>query len=142
MSTSPTPIVLLAATVLCLLSACAGDASPGSGDAGAPRPATPGPATADPSAPPTAAPSSSAAPPEDLVVPPSGRGSVLTGSVEAGVEPGCLLLRASGDLHQLVGAVQGLAPGQRVTVQGRSDPTVTTTCQQGTPFVVTSSRPA
>ena len=58
------------------------------------------------------------------------------------MEPGCLLLQASGVLYQLVGAVQGLAPGQRVTVHGSSDPTLLTTCQQGTPFVVTRSAPA
>jgi len=130
----PALVVLLSATAaLCLLSACAGGASPGDGRA-----------SAQPSAavPPTAAPTHATAPPEDLVVPPSGPGRVLTGTVEAGVEAGCLLLQASGVLHQLVGATSGLAPGQRVTVQGRPDPTLLTTCQQGTPFVVTGSAPA
>ena len=69
-------------------------------------------------------------------------GTVLTGTVEAGVEQGCLLLPASGGLHLLVGATSGLAPGQRVTVRGRTDETLLTTCQQGTPFVVSSAAPA
>lgn len=131
MSTLPAPGVLLTVTAaLLLLSACGGTSS---GD---------GRASASPTSPATPAPSSGTAAPEDLVVGPSGRVTVLTGTVEAGVEAGCLLLTASGVLHQLVGATQRLAPGQRVTVQGRPDPALLTTCQQGTPFVVSSSAPA
>lgn len=135
MTTPATWRVLLTATaVLCLVSACGGGASPGDGrSSDQPSPQSePNP----PAPPPTTT------PPEDLVVAPSGRSTVLTGTVEAGVEPGCLLLGSSGVLHQLVGATQGLAPGQRVTVQGRPDPALLTTCQQGTPFVVSSSAPA
>ena len=133
-------LLLTATAVLCLLSACGGGTSPSSGSASAP-PTSPPPASPPSSLPPPASPSPSTLP-EDLVVPPAGRETVLTGTVEAGVEPGCLLLQASGVLHQLVGAVQGLAPGQRATVRGRPDPGLLTTCQQGTPFVVASSAPA
>ena len=145
-------LLLTATTVLCLLSACGGSTSPSGESAGAPPtspPPTSPPASRPPASvpPPASPPASSPAPapsalPEDLVVPPAGRDTVLTGTVEAGVEPGCLLLQASGVLHQLVGAVQGLAPGQRATVRGRPDPGLLTTCQQGTPFVVASSAPA
>ena len=122
-------VLLTTTAALLLLSACGSDASSGGGGAAG-------------SASSSATPPPSAAAPEDLVVGPSGRATVLTGTVEAGVEAGCLLLQASGVLHRLVGATQGLAPGQRVTVQGRPDPALLTTCQQGTPFVVTSSAPA
>ena len=124
--TPPASGVLLTA-VLCLVSACADAPSPGGEPAGSPTTTSA----------PTGVPS-----PEDLVVPGSGRSTVLTGTVAAGVERGCLVLEASGVVHQLVGATQGLAPGQRVTVQGGPDPGLLTTCQQGTPFVVTTSSPA
>ena len=140
-------LLLTATTVLCLLSACGGGTSPSGESASAPPssppPAGPAPASAPPASPPASSPAPPpSALPEDLVVPPAGRETVLTGTVEAGVEPGCLLLQASGVVHQLVGAVQGLAPGQRATVRGRPDPGLLTTCQQGTPFVVASSAPA
>ena len=118
--------VLLLAT-LCLVGACAAAPPPGGEPIASP---------ATTSAPP------SALSPEDLVVPGAGRDTVLTGTVRAGVEQGCLVLQASGVVHQLVGATQGLAPGQRVTVHGRPDPGLLTTCQQGTPFVVTTSSPS
>lgn len=119
--TPSTAARVLLAGVVCLLGGCADGTPPADG------PVT-RPASASPSA--------------DLVVPGTGRGSALTGTVLAGVEPGCLLLEAAGVVHQLVGATQGLAPGQRVTVRGRPDPAALTTCQQGTPFVVTAWSPA
>jgi hypothetical protein len=134
MTALPTLGAVLTAT-LCLLVACGG--TPG-GDAGDSEAATSSPlGTASSSSSPT-----TGVEPEDLVLPPSGGDVVLSGTVEAGVEPGCLLLQASGVLHLLVGVTEGLGPGVRVTVQGRPDPGLTTTCQEGTPFVVTSSSPA
>ncbi|WP_329104344.1 hypothetical protein OG792_29435 [Micromonospora sp. NBC_01699] len=63
----------------------------------------------------------------------------LTGVIVAGVEPNCLLLDGylllSGPRDQLRG-------GARVTVTGRVQPGMMTTCQQGTPFVVESVKPA
>lgn len=70
---------------------------------------------------------------------PAGPSTTLTGTVEAGVEPNCFLL----DGNLLVGAPRGaLKAGARVTVTGHSQPGLMTTCQQGTPFVVESVRPA
>jgi hypothetical protein len=128
--TAPPTLGVVLAAMLWLLAACGGEAGDerASGTADAPAPTSPSPATS--------------APREDLVLPPSGGDSVLTGIVEAGVEPGCLLLEASGVVHLLVGAAQDLVPGARVTVRGRPDPTLVTTCQQGTPFVVTTSSAA
>ena len=63
---------------------------------------------------------------------------VLSGTVTAGVEYGCLLL----DRYQLVGGPRELlTPGTRVRVTGRPDPTLRTTAQQGTPFVVSAVEP-
>jgi hypothetical protein len=68
-----------------------------------------------------------------------GASDTLTGTVQAGVEPNCFLL----DGNLLVGAPSGaLKAGARVTVTGHSQPGLMTTCQQGTPFVVESVRPA
>ena len=62
----------------------------------------------------------------------------LTGTVAAGVEHGCLLL----DGYLLVGGDRAvIRAGARLTVTGRVVPDLITTCQQGTPFVVTSARP-
>jgi hypothetical protein len=63
----------------------------------------------------------------------------LTGTVTAGVEHGCLLL----DGYLLVGGDRAIIrAGARVTVTGRVVPGLITTCQQGTPMVVTSAQPA
>ena len=69
----------------------------------------------------------------------SGEVRTLTGTVAAGVEPNCVLL----DTFLLVGGPRDvLRPGARVTVTGRVQPDLMTTCQQGTPFVVETGRPA
>lgn len=74
--------------------------------------------------------------PEDLPVPARpgrSRTSTVTGTVSAGFEPNCLLLNG----FLLVGGDRSLIrPGARITVTGRVDRTVVTTCQQGIPFVV------
>jgi hypothetical protein len=78
--------------------------------------------------------------PEDLPVPARAkRGlSTLTGTVTAGVESHCLLL----DGFLLIGGDRAVVkPGARVTVTGRVDRSVVTTCQQGIPFVVTHAAP-
>lgn len=63
----------------------------------------------------------------------------LTGTIVAGVEPNCLLL----DNYLLVGGPpEVLKSGKRVTVTGRVQADVMTTCQQGTPFMVESAKPA
>jgi hypothetical protein len=77
-------------------------------------------------------------------VPPSGTTETLTGTVEAGVEPGCLVLTGTGRDHLLLFAdrsAKSLAKvGATVTVVGHAEPTRLTTCQQGIPFVVSSVR--
>ncbi|MGC5052632.1 hypothetical protein ACLQ2S_14385 [Micromonospora sp. DT48] len=95
----------------------------------APSPSDP----VDPTAPrtrPTVRPSAPSKPPTTGEI-------TLTGRVESGVEPGCLLL----DGYLLLGGPRDvLTSGASVTVTGRPDPTMMSTCQQGTPFVVSSAK--
>jgi hypothetical protein len=66
---------------------------------------------------------------------------VLSGTVEAGVEPGCVVLRASGQTYLLLGGDRArLSQGGAITVRGRTDPGLMTTCQQGTPLRVLELR--
>ena len=117
--------------------ALAGCANSGSGDsAGAPV-APPSSAPAATSAAPT-----SAAPSEEsgTTKPPAGGPQTLTGTIAAGVEPNCLLLQD----HLLIirdPALQASAKaGATVTVTGTVAEGMMTTCQQGTPFLVTALR--
>ena len=68
----------------------------------------------------------------------------VTGTVRAGVEPGCLLLEdQAGGRFLLVGGERAqLTPGRRVAVTGRVDRGLLSTCQQGEPLVVASISPA
>ena len=60
----------------------------------------------------------------------------------AGVEQGCLVLQAADADYLLVGGDRSvLRPGARVTVRGRADSSLVTTCQQGTAFAVASASP-
>ncbi|MFI7544974.1 hypothetical protein [Actinoplanes sp. NPDC049599] len=109
--------------------ALAGCANGGSGDsAGAPAPSVPA--------------ATSAAPTEEsgTSAPPAAGPKTLTGTIVAGVEPNCLLL----DNHLLIikdPELETLAKvGATVTATGRAAPGLMTTCQQGTPFVVTALR--
>ncbi|MFG3703827.1 hypothetical protein ACGF7U_03690 [Micromonospora sp. NPDC047670] len=69
--------------------------------------------------------------------PPSAGGTTLTGTVTPGVEPNCLLI----DNYLLIGGPRDvLKAGAKVTVTGRAQPDMFTTCQQGTPFVVETAR--
>jgi hypothetical protein len=104
---------------------------------------------ADPAGAPAAAPAASSVAPssdvptEEATTKPGGENGTktLTGTITAGVEPGCLLL----DDHLLLIQDEKLKTaaqaGASVTVTGRADQGLMTTCQQGTPFVVTAIRP-
>jgi hypothetical protein len=84
----------------------------------------------------------------DLPAPSKGAGpgdtgaQTITGTVTKGVEPGCLLVAD----HLLIfddAALKAVAKeGAAVVVTGRAETGMMTTCQQGTPFVVTAVRPA
>jgi hypothetical protein len=115
---------LLAGVLLAwlLLAACA---DPDPGDGGAGHGATTAPTTLPGTAPVT------------RPTPPAGEVTV-SGTVRAGVEPDCLLLDAGGGPRYLLvgGERSRLRPGARVTVTGRVDRGLLSTCQQGEPLVV------
>ncbi|MEV4479311.1 hypothetical protein AB0K04_01970 [Micromonospora coxensis] len=145
-----TPRMALAALVACAaLTACGGQDS-GDGP-GAPSPSEGSPVTSMPStdpadptgpgAPPPSPPATALPPtkrpPAGPSLPPGPGAHTISGTVEAGVEPGCLML----DGFQLVGGPRDvLTAGAKVTVTGKPQPDMLTTCQQGIPFTVESAR--
>jgi hypothetical protein len=86
--------------------------------------------------------------PSATYLPPSGSGKspeagdqTLTGQVEAGVEPGCLLLRQSGKTYLLMsGDPSVVKAGASVVVTGHVTTGIMSYCQQGLPFTVTTAR--
>jgi copper(I)-binding protein len=75
--------------------------------------------------------------------PPSRPEVTLRGLVEAGVEPGCLVLSTDRGQFLLLGADPLVVrPGAEVVVEGVPRPDQATTCQQGTPFTVREVLPA
>ncbi|MEV6525181.1 hypothetical protein AB0M43_24825 [Longispora sp. NPDC051575] len=65
----------------------------------------------------------------------------LTGTVTDGAEQGCVLLRTSAGVYLLLGGDRTLIrEGNTVTVRGRADPDLLTTCQQGIPLHVLEVR--
>ena len=132
-------------TVLVAVLATAGCARDAGSDtsAGAPPPgsASSGGATTEPG--------STKLPATDLPEPSGGPGAAgaqtVSGTVTAGVEPDCLLLGGGTTQYLLVfddPAIRSAAAvGAKVTVTGRAEPDMLSTCQQGTPFIVTSVQP-
>ncbi|WP_148088130.1 hypothetical protein [Couchioplanes caeruleus] len=139
-------MTLVAMTLVALsIAGCANGAGPDAGvPAGAPAAETsasaPAPSAPSASAPPASVPS--AVPGEESSAkPPAASGSrTISGKITAGVEPNCLLL---GD-NLLVFDQESLRTkakvGATVTVTGRSEAGMMSTCQQGTPFIVTAIR--
>jgi hypothetical protein len=138
----------VALTLLLSLAGCAGNtASPtaGSSETSASSSAEP-PASSAP-VPSSSAPVPSSSAPRPSTEPPAGGATeTLTGTVEAGVEPNCKLIRDAAGNHVLYfddPLLKSQAPvGKKVTVTGHSKSGMMTTCQQGTPFIVTSVGPA
>ena len=111
----------------------AGCADPGS-DGGAGQGATTTPTTTL-----TTVPGS----PATTTQPPAAGQVTVTGVVTEGVEAGCLLLDGGGRRYLLVGGDRSqLRSGARVTVTGRVDRGLLSTCQQGEPLVVSAIKPA
>ncbi|MEV6601612.1 hypothetical protein AB0M36_32870 [Actinoplanes sp. NPDC051346] len=112
--------------------------------AGAPAAETPSSAPVPSAVPTPASPSGSAKQKPGAkpgAKPPAASGSrTISGRITAGVEPNCLLL---GD-NLLVIDQESLRAkakvGAEVTVTGRAEPGMMSTCQQGTPFMVTTIR--
>jgi predicted small secreted protein len=93
----------------------------------------------------TAAPSTTAPPPSSTAEMPRDRIKVLaTGTVQQGVEPGCLVLdTGKGQRYVLLSKdASKLKPGAKVAVVGVRATGQASYCQQGTPLEVQSVRPA
>jgi len=139
----------VALTLLVCLAGCAGNnASPTAGSAetsASPTSSAEPPSSSAPTPSSASGPSSSS--PRPSTEPSAGGAAeTLTGTVEAGVEPDCKLIRDNAGNHVLYfddPLLKSQAPvGKKVTVTGHSKPGMMTTCQQGTPFIVTSVAPA
>jgi hypothetical protein len=124
-------IVLAAVTVFA--AGCANSSTSGVGSSGSSSSAAPG----DSATPPSSAPSSDAA-----GTPSPGTSTKLTGTLEEGVEPNCVVLKGTGRDHVLIFLDQQVRKqakfGDTVTVVGQARPTQMTTCQQGIPFIVSA----
>jgi hypothetical protein len=161
-----TAVVSFLITPLFVAGCAGGDpaAAPGStasGGGSTPATATTGPTPATTAPGSTTPPSSTARPPRPSgpvitlgpppTVPlppgtfrPPGKMTSVVGEVVEGVEAGCYLLRVSGgkDLLLIGASLAQLRVGGRVRVTGRAEPDLITTCQQGTPFIVSDVSPA
>lgn len=67
-----------------------------------------------------------------------GSSMTISGTIEAGVESGCLVLEYEGTVYGIFGDFDSsvVYAGATVTLQGKVDDGMMSTCQQGTPFVV------
>lgn len=67
-----------------------------------------------------------------------GSAITISGTVEEGVESGCLVLEHEGTVYGLFGNFDTsvVYAGATVSLQGNVDDGMMSTCQQGTPFVV------
>lgn len=108
---------------LFLLGACADE----NGEPSQPPTATP------PTAPPTTPPGS----PPTVTPPPGETIQTVSGEVYAGVEAGCQLIHTGSADYLLIWRDGQFRSGETVTVRGYPDSDLATTCQQGTPFIVT-----
>jgi hypothetical protein len=135
---------LVGAFLIAVLAAC-GSGGGGSEDESS-APATPTEATTQP-APPTESEESPV--PEETTPyldpslgesskPGSDSQTTISGTVESGVETGCLVLEHEGTLYGIYGSFDSsvVYAGAQVTLHGKIDRGMMTTCQQGTPFVV------
>ena len=73
-----------------------------------------------------------------------GSSMTISGTVEAGVEAGCLVLEYEGTVYGIFGNFDSsvVYAGATVTLHGSVDEGMMTTCQQGTPFVVEDAQPS
>jgi hypothetical protein len=139
-----TALPACAVAALLMAGACAsdgGDSGPSSEPSRGGTVTTPAPQPSTPGATPQPSPSRSDTPALPI---PSRRGKpgpsgtiTVTGTIAYGVEPNCVLLNG----YLLLGGPRELfTAGAVVTVTGRVEPDMMTTCQQGTPLVVESAR--
>lgn len=70
--------------------------------------------------------------------------TTISGTVESGVESGCLVLEHEGTVYGIFGNFDSsvVYAGAEVTLHGKVDAGMMSTCQQGTPFVVEDAETA
>ncbi|MCC3765824.1 hypothetical protein K3N28_22450 [Glycomyces sp. TRM65418] len=80
----------------------------------------------------------------DSSKPGSASQTTISGTVEAGVESGCLVLEHDGTVYGIFGNYDSsiVYAGAKVTLHGQIDKGMMSTCQQGTPFVVEDAETA
>jgi hypothetical protein len=131
----------VAAGTLCAVLLLAGCAASGSGSSAAPASSSSAPSNIPGG--PASDPLSSIPPSPDPTGPPSPPSvQTLTGNVDAGVEPGCLILKDSGRTYLLLGGDPAVVKaGARVKVTGKLASGVMSHCMQGLPFQVSEAHP-
>ena len=128
-----TGVLLVGGLAACGASGDGGSAAPSSSSY-VPLPTEPAPTT---SAPITVPPQTD----KPGTNPTKGDAVTLTGTIEAGVESGCLVLRTEGKMYSLFGGDPSImVAGKQVEVTGHETPDVMSFCQQGVPFQVESAR--
>ncbi|WP_439659182.1 hypothetical protein ACSHWB_43515 [Lentzea sp. HUAS TT2] len=133
----------LAVVLLCTVLASCGQVPPAQVPGASTSASTSVPDTTTPSLPAPLPPSSAPLPP---TLPTPSRAldpdvKTVRGTVSGGVEAGCTILTAPGEQYLLLGADPAIAvAGAVVEVTGKADPGAMTTCQQGTPFHVSSTK--
>lgn len=125
----------------------AGSADPSAAPSGSQSPSASAPAS--PSGRPSSSASGAPSTPGRSTPPatkPAGDLETHTGTVSQGVEPGCLILRASDGTYELVGAdttaKRALRPDAKVVVRGYEEHGLMSHCMQGKMLKVVSARAA
>jgi hypothetical protein len=136
----------LALIVLGLAGACAAPGTSADGGSSAGAPATSGDTTS-PSAPDSPLPTAGVITPPTASPGPVGSalpGDItLRGQVEAGVEPGCLIMQSGGKTYELYSVDRSVVrPGANLVLTGHVVTGMMSHCQQGQIFQVTSARPS
>jgi hypothetical protein len=138
----PLVTALLAVIFIGALTGCAaGSGGTAAGPTAAPPVGTPPSPEPSASGPPSPGPPP-ATPPTGRVPSPASTELTLTGRVEQGVEPGCLIMRQDSTTYELLGADRGIVrAGAQVVVTGHLVTGIASHCMQGLLFQVTSARP-
>ncbi|SDL55329.1 hypothetical protein SAMN05216298_4340 [Glycomyces sambucus] len=137
--------LLTGGLLLAVLTGCGADGS-GSEDETSAAPttasATPTDATTEES--PVPDETTSFPPLDETSKPGGGSATTITGTIESGVESGCLVLEFEGTVYGIFGSFDSsvVYAGAQVTLHGVVDTGMMSTCQQGTPFVVSEAETA
>jgi hypothetical protein len=132
--------LLASALAVGLITGCAqGTGTPSAGGSSSVSP-TPSPSVPPPSSSSSASSSPDPSSPADSASPEPTGDITVSGQVEAGVEPSCLILRTGDKTYQLMGGDKNIVKaGSNVVVRGHVVRGVMSYCMQGQPFQVTEA---